>query len=357
MHSIIRKSVAGILGVILLVSLAGIVRGSFGSGDRAMLNDINVLTLYHGRMTSARRSSPIPQLKCVGGTAGCDAFTPQVVQCYNRGSDGYDVQWECKTDMDNAYRFGKVEVSCEGFDYPDDPYILKGSCGLEYTIDLTQEGYEKKQSGHSYYGNEQNSYSTYSPSAKGKGSVFGDLLTLGVIAVVIYVIYVTCLSGNNRQDTTNTRRPDPQRPSAPPPPGFRDDYMPGGDGCSSSSSSYDNYSSFGADHTGTRHRTQNAGTGGGFWSGAATGGLLGYLFGSRNNTGYHQQPYGRQGWGSSWGGWGNRGFGGNSWGTGGGWGSSRGSSWGSSGRSSSSGGGGGSSGTRSASGFGGTKRR
>jgi hypothetical protein len=32
--------------------------------------------------------------------------------------------------MDNAFRFGKVMVTCEGFDYPDDPYILKGSCGV-----------------------------------------------------------------------------------------------------------------------------------------------------------------------------------------------------------------------------------
>ena len=49
-------------------------------------------------------------------------------------------QWECKTDMDNAFRLGEVTVICEGFDYPDDPYILKGSCGLEYTLDYTMEG-------------------------------------------------------------------------------------------------------------------------------------------------------------------------------------------------------------------------
>ena len=81
-------------------------------------------------MTNGRRSSPVPQLKCVGGTAGCHAFQPQVVQCINRGSDGYDVQWECKTDMDSAYRFGQIQVSCEGYDYPDDPYVLRGSCGV-----------------------------------------------------------------------------------------------------------------------------------------------------------------------------------------------------------------------------------
>ena len=47
--------------------------------------------------------------------------------------------------MDNLYRFGSVEVVCEGYDYPDDPYILKGSCGLEYTLELTKEGQNKNQ--------------------------------------------------------------------------------------------------------------------------------------------------------------------------------------------------------------------
>ena len=32
--------------------------------------------------------------------------------------------------MDNAYQFGRIQVSCEGYDYPDDPYVLKGSCGV-----------------------------------------------------------------------------------------------------------------------------------------------------------------------------------------------------------------------------------
>ncbi len=32
--------------------------------------------------------------------------------------------------MDNDYRFGRVEVSCEGYDYPEDPYVLRGSCGV-----------------------------------------------------------------------------------------------------------------------------------------------------------------------------------------------------------------------------------
>lgn len=93
--------------------------------------------------------------------------------------------------------------------------------------------------------------------------------------------------------------------------------------------------------------------GGGFWTGAFTGGILGYLMGNRNNYGSYtyQQPYTtyhRPGWGSSWfGGWPSY--------------TSRGPgfmSGGSTGRGWSGGlGGGSSSGTRTASGFGGTRRR
>ena len=58
--------------------------------------------------------------------------------------------------------------------------------------------------------------------------------------------------------------------SNPPPPGFRSDYYPSGSS---------------GDSCGSQARG-SAGSGGGvpgggFWTGAATGGLLGYMFGSR----------------------------------------------------------------------------
>jgi hypothetical protein len=55
-------------------------------------------------------------------------FAPEAVQCYNKGSDGIDVNWECKADLDKSVKFDKLRVSCEGYEYPDDPYILAGSC-------------------------------------------------------------------------------------------------------------------------------------------------------------------------------------------------------------------------------------
>lgn len=62
------------------------------TGDKVLLKDIEVLTLRQGQYTKGRRSAGVPQLNCVGGSAGCGAFVPQVVQCYNRGWDGFDVQ-------------------------------------------------------------------------------------------------------------------------------------------------------------------------------------------------------------------------------------------------------------------------
>lgn len=60
--------------------------------DRILLRDIQALTLHYDRYTTSRRLDPVPQLKCVGGTAGCDTYIPKVIQCQNKGWDGYDVQ-------------------------------------------------------------------------------------------------------------------------------------------------------------------------------------------------------------------------------------------------------------------------
>ncbi|XP_022087883.1 store-operated calcium entry-associated regulatory factor-like isoform X2 [Acanthaster planci] len=318
------------------------VVAAFGFGsDRILLDDVKVLTLYDSKMTRGRRSSPVPQLKCVGGSAGCSAFRPQVVQCYNRGSDGYDIQWECKTDMDNSYRFGQIEVTCEGYNSPDDEYVLKGSCGLEYTLDLTKEGMQsqKYQNQHSYYGDDGYHSSSYQGHRR-KSSSIGDWITLAIIGVIIYGVYRSCIATS----THNPDRPDDGYPrhtgygsgfgsgGGPPPPGFRPGY--GSDSCSGSQGG-------GAFGTGGR---QGGMGGGGFWSGAATGGILGYLFGSRGNRGYgygYGAPtYGRRGYstGGFFGGGGGSGF------RGGGF-------------SGGSFGGGGSSGTRTASGFGSTRRR
>lgn len=329
--------------------------------DKVLLSDISVLTLKNGAMTTGRRSSPVQQVSCVGGNAK-GAYIPQVVQCYNRGSDGNDIQWECKTDMDNAYRFGAVEVSCEGYDYSDDPYVLKGSCGLEYTLEYTKEGLQQQQQRggghHNYYGDDQGSY--YSTPKKSSGlNPFGDLIMLAIVGIIIYAIYHTCIRTPDRSAGPDPQRPDRPRGS-PPPYGWRGDNDGndgndgnGGDSCSGSrgGGTYSSGPQQGA-------RPQAGGWGNSFWTGLGTGGLLGYMFGGRGTqTQYGRQPYGYGGgYGNGYGGGYGSGFG-SMFGGGGGGMFGGGARHRPSGGGMSFGGGGGSTGTRAASGFGGTKRR
>jgi len=216
--------------------------------DRVRLKDVETLTLYSDRWTTSRRSAPVKQLSCVGGY--CNRATVQSAQCYNRGFDGNDVQWECKADLPTNYKFGRMEVSCEGYEYPDDDYILTGSCGLEYTIDEISK---------------INNY------GKDSGNGFGT------IVVIIFIGLAAALYFYHRSSNGAPPNAGPNRSwfssSAPPPPGFRPDY------CSASGTS------------GTSGTSDGTTGGPGFFSGMGLGSILGYMFGSRGNNGY---GYGRR---------------------------------------------------------------
>ncbi|KAM7111020.1 store-operated calcium entry-associated regulatory factor [Molossus nigricans] len=266
-----------LLGLLLLL-IAGPALG-WNDPDRILLRDIKALTLYYDRYTTSRRLDPIPQLKCVGGTAGCDSYTPKVIQCQNKGWDGYDVQWECKTDLDIAYKFGKTVVSCEGYESSEDQYVLRGSCGLEYNLDYTDIGLEKLRASGKNYG--FNSFSDKNNS----GGISG-LITIMVFLAIAFGVYKLFLSGGQDSPPPYSEYPPYSHPyqgftssAGPPPSGFKPQFtgMPGAT------------SGFGSAFTGQGH--ENSGPG--FWTGLGTGGILGYLFGSNraatpfSNSWYH----------------------------------------------------------------------
>lgn len=108
--------------------------------DKILFKNVKTLVFQRHKRTTARRTHSIPQLSCVGGTAGCKLFTPNEVHCdmlnYNH-KEKSKIQWSCRADMSDKVRFNHVDVICEGYDYPEDDYILLGSCGLEFTLDHT----------------------------------------------------------------------------------------------------------------------------------------------------------------------------------------------------------------------------
>ena len=138
--------------VVAVTCLAVTKNASAQQPHRTLLRDVHTITLASGLHTTGRRSSPVPQTKCVGGSAA-HTYTPSTIQCYNRGSDGRDAQWECKADLDGTLRFGETTVVCEGYDHPDDPYILAGSCGVEYTLEHTKEGLDNRNHNPHHRGN------------------------------------------------------------------------------------------------------------------------------------------------------------------------------------------------------------
>ncbi|KAH7884305.1 hypothetical protein F5I97DRAFT_1888516 [Phlebopus sp. FC_14] len=100
--------------------------------SRIALETIPSLTFYKNALTAARRTSPIAQLVCAGNP--CAVYQPEAVFCRNIGGSGVDVDWKCEADLPSSLRFGKVEVSCEGWSGPGDPYVMKGSCSLGYNL-------------------------------------------------------------------------------------------------------------------------------------------------------------------------------------------------------------------------------
>jgi len=275
--------------------------------DAVQLEQVQVLTFSRGKMTTGRRSSPVSQLNCVGGSAyGRSDLQPATVQCKNVGSDGFgNINWKCEADLDSSVRFGETTVSCEGYSNPDDPYILKGSCGLEYSLDYTEQGRQGAgytTGGHGAY-NSYNSHSSYDTSSHHSGFKWGNVIMMVIIGCIIYGIW-SQVSGHQHHAATGAHGNPPPYPG-----GGLNGGQGGTYGNGYGPSAYGGYPdptscnpTFG---TAYRAPTQNAWRPG-FWSGMGTGGMLGYLFGRPRTYGggTYVQPNHRAGWstGGSFGG-------------------------------------------------------
>lgn len=129
---------------LLPLALAAFTTAARAPSNSVLLSNVQTLTFRAGRKTAARRVSAIPQLTCVGGNAK-GLYEVDVLRCKNAGSDYDDanVQWTCQASLPPEFKLGSTDVTCEGYSSPDDPYVLKDSCGVEYRLVLTEAGEAK----------------------------------------------------------------------------------------------------------------------------------------------------------------------------------------------------------------------
>ncbi|KAL8680173.1 MAG: hypothetical protein Q9224_006965, partial [Gallowayella concinna] len=102
------------------------------------------------------------------------------MRCKNQGSDydTEDIQWTCTASLPSEFKLGSTEVICEGYESSGDPYVLKGSCGVEYRLLLTKIGEGKYGRGA-----KSNTYDTdYGESSQSKlGAVLFGLVFIGIL--------------------------------------------------------------------------------------------------------------------------------------------------------------------------------
>ncbi|KAI0377832.1 hypothetical protein F5Y04DRAFT_170288 [Hypomontagnella monticulosa] len=236
-----------------------------------LLSDVQTLTLRgNGAKTAHRRVSAIPQLRCVSSPSICRLHAIDVMRCVNQGSgyDSEDVQWSCSASLPPELKLGSTEVMCEGYASSEDPYILKGSCGVEYRLALTDVGERKFPeiaNGGGGWGR-----NSYGGNGGGKGSgTAGAVFFLVFAGVCIWILYNACVAGGRNNIRLNVGR-RPRRTFWGGGGGFDPGFGPGGGG-----GGWGDWKS---------SSTQGEGWRPGFWSGVAGGAAAGYMAGNRGNN-------------------------------------------------------------------------
>lgn len=297
-----------LVGLLPPSSLARSRAPSKTPSDAVLLSRVKTLTLRgHGALTTHRRVPAVPQASCVSDPSLCRLADRHVdaVRCANVGSSyggPDDVEWACTALLPEELRLGTTDVVCEGYSSPDDPYVLRGSCGVRYTVALTDKGERRYP---------DLARALERPSYYSAEFWLPYLFTVIFLSVLAWIVYSAWSSFDQNQNRPNRRGPrgggfwppggggggggnggggggwDPRfggYPDEPPPP------YPG------------HKTSNNTWFTGPSSRLQDSWRPG-FWSGLAAGGAAGYAAGSRNARGGDRdrdQGYRRDSGSSMW---------------------------------------------------------
>jgi len=275
-----------------LVSAGKVTKPNNVPKNAILLSKVESLTFRNGKMTTARRVSPVPQLNCVGPKNICKLFNVEVMRCTNEGADyeAENIQWACRADLPEEFKLGGTDVSCEGYASSDDPYVLKGSCGVDYRLLLTEKG-EQKFGGGWRGSNPSEDFGEGGSSTIARVIFF--LIFGGVLVTIIFKMLQACGHNPPRLGGGNTRPPwyggggggDDDDDSDLPPPydshTFNQPRKPKTYGTSSTTST--------AGSSRTAGQQQNQAWRPGPWTAAAAGAGLAYAFG-RNQNRTQTQP-------------------------------------------------------------------
>ncbi|KAL1878820.1 hypothetical protein VTK73DRAFT_7473 [Phialemonium thermophilum] len=259
-----------------------------------LLSEVQSLTLRADRQTAHRRVPAIPQLKCISGRALCSLHKIDVMRCVNQGA-GYDgpedIQWACTASLPSTLKLGSTDVICEGYSSPNDPYVLKGSCGVEYRLVLTDEGERR--------------YPDLAGGSGGAATWFAYLFAAVFVAIAAWIVYSACIaSGSIRRQPANQRRGNGGFWGG----GGGGGWWPGGGGGGGGGGPWDDPP---PPYPGSKP-SYGQGWRPGFWTGLAGGAAAGYMAGNRGRQNEYNYGAGNPGF---WGGGGNRGYG-STWGSG-----------------------------------------
>ena len=189
----------------ILLFVLGFASICVNAHNKVLLGNVNVLTLNKDQQTSYRRTSPISQLNCIGGEARSHSHKVETVQCKNTGFNGKDYSWECKADLPTNLKLGKLSVSCEGYDYPDDPYVLVGSCGLKYNLEYNQQSNTQYNQNNRQNVNHQTrtTTTTHYPHHYRTNYTADFISTLIVLSVIVFLC-VICFTPRTRSTYIST---------------------------------------------------------------------------------------------------------------------------------------------------------
>ena len=252
-----------LINYLLLASVFTTTSFARKSPESVLLSNVKSLTLRKDLRTTHNRVPAAPQLKCVGGTAK-GLYEIDVLRCKNSGSayGDEDIQWTCSASLPAEFKLGSTEVICEGFKNSEDPFVLKGSCGVEYRLMLTDIGEEK-------YGKKGKDPLDDYGDSKG-GGIAGTLFGVIFIAVVCWMIWAAFFRDDGQPREGNNR------------PGFFGGGWGGGN--DDPPPPYDYHPPPSKPKTSSRSTPAQEEWRPGFWSGALGGAAAGYMAGNRSQT-------------------------------------------------------------------------